>query len=343
MAKKKLSQESAVKEAQKEEPPLEGNNVKHVPQTEITSNTSDSTDTTSLTAEDRTKSLTRTFLHVDDLEPNDQNPNEMGEAEFNLLYDNVDRMGVTDPILCRPKVASEISKKSPAKFKIVGGHHRWEIAKLHGISEVPVTIITDPSFDADQEKFQMVRHNVIHGKMSPKKFMSLYQSLQGKYAEDVAAELFGFANEDEFKKLVQSTAQALPPEMKQSFLDASKEIRTIDDLAVVLNRLFTTYGDTVPYGYMIFDFGGQDHVWLRMKKGQKKQVFEFGDLCRQHNRTVDSGMSALMTMMTSGNEDVRAVFEELLLKFPEVSLEGVSKEELPSEDFMAALVHSDEM
>lgn len=294
------------------------------------------------TAEERTKSLLRLNVEIDNLEAQDNNPNEMGEAEFNLLYDNIDRVGVTDPILVRRKSPEEITETAPAEFKIVGGYHRWEVAKLHGFSEVPVTVITDPTFDADSEKFQIVRHNVIRGKMNPKKFMDLYQSLSGKYTEEVAAEMFGFANEEEFKKLVQSTAQALPPEMKQSFLDASKEIRTIDDLALVLNRLFTTYGDTVPYGYMIFDFGGQDHVWLRMKKGQKQQLITFGELCRNKNRSIDSGMSALMQLIAQ-DISVAALFEEALSDFPEVTITATENEIIPTEDYLASLDDAAEM
>ncbi len=288
------------------------------------------------TAQEKTKDMQRTFLNVDLLVPNDQNPNEMGEQEFNLLYDNIEKMGVTDPILVRPHPEHE------GKYKIIGGHHRWEVAKLHGFDEVPVTVVQAEDFDDDMEKFQMVRHNIIHGKMNPKKFMNLYESLAGKYSEEVAAEMFGFADEEEFKRLVQSTAQALPPEMKQSFLDASKEIRTIDDLAVVLNRLFSTYGDTVPYGYMIFDFGGQDHVWLRMEKKQKQHLLEFGQWCASKNRTVDKAFTVLMQLIAQGDLSMGAL-EAGVLAMPEVTIKGVSEDEVPTEDYLAALDDSAEM
>lgn len=290
------------------------------------------------TAQEKTKALARTMLPVDDLIPNEENPNEMGEVELNLLYDNIERMGVTDPILVRPH------PEHKGKYKIVGGHHRWEVAKLLGLEEIPVTIIQSKEFDDDMERFQMVRHNVIHGKINPQKFMALYQSLQGKYAEDVAAELFGFANEEEFKRLIQATAKALPTEMKQSFLDATKEVKTIDDLATVLNRLFSTYGDTVPYGFMVFDFGGQDHVWVRMEKRQKKDLLEFGQWCISKNRTLDKAFTVLLQLIAQGKLS-QENFEEALAKQPEVTLSSTSipPGELPTEDYLAALDASDEM
>jgi len=287
-----------------------------------------------VSAVERTEALLRISLPIDSLEAQDNNPNEMSEQEFNLLYDNVAKAGITDPILCRKKAPEEITPEAPAAYRIVGGHHRWEVAKLHGFEEVPVTVITDPTFDADQEKFQVIRHNVIRGKLNPKKFMDLYESLSGKYSSEVAAEMFGFADEEQFRKLVQSTAQALPPEMKQSFIDASKEIRTIDDLSLVLNRLFSTYGDTVPYGYMIFDYGGNDHVWLRLKKGQKKSLVEFAEKCREMNRTIDSGMAALLSVVAGGfGEDL----EEAIRSYPEVTIAATEDEEIPTEDYLAAI------
>lgn len=278
----------------------------------------------------KTQRLLRIDLPIDDLVPNTHNPNEMTEEAFNLLYDNIDRMGITDPILVRHHPEQE------GKYRIVGGHHRWEVAKLHGFDEVPCTVIEDADFDEDMEKFQLVRHNIIKGKMSPQKFMELYQSLEGKYSEEVAADLFGFEDEEAFRKLVQSTAKALPPEMKESFLDAAKEVRTINDLAQVLNRLFSTYGDTVPYGYMIFDFGGQDHVWLRMAKNQKKHMHEFGDWCRKQNRTMDGVLSSVLQLIAQGKMDMDTLAKEVA-KQPEVTLSHVAEGELPTEDYLSTL------
>lgn len=282
------------------------------------------------------KSLERREIAISQLVPNDQNPNEMTEQEFNLLYDNIERMGVTDPVLVRVAPGYEDAGEEGKLYKIVGGHHRVEAASLVGYTTVPCTVITDPDFGEDEERFQMVRHNIIKGKMNPKKFLALYNGLSGQYSEAVAAEMFGFTNEDEFRKLVAATAKALPAEMKKSFVDASKEIKTIDDLATVLNKLFTTYGDTVPYGYMIFDYGKADHVWLRMQKGQKEDMAKFGDICRAYNRSVDKGMTVLMQLIALGTLTQEA-FEEALLATPEISLEAVPENKLPTEEFLASL------
>lgn len=284
------------------------------------------------TAVKKTEQLQRVTLNSALLIPSEYNPNEMGDREFNLLYENIEEMGITDPILVRP------SKTKIGSYDIVGGHHRWEVAKLIGIEDIPCTVITDPDFDDDRMKFQMVRHNIIHGKMNPKKFLNLYESLDGKYNEEISAELFGFANEDEFRKLVKATGKALPKEMQQTFADATKEIKTIDDLAGVLNKLFTTYGDTVPYGYMIFDYGTQEHIWLRMKKNQKTYFNALADLCRANNRSIDAGISALLQLIAQSEEGspVAELFSSLLEDHPEITLAGVPDEKMPTEDLIAS-------
>lgn len=244
--------------------------------------------------EQKTQELQRIFVPIDALEPNDLNPNEMGDSEFNMLYDNIERMGVTDPILVRPHYTE------PGRYCIVGGHHRWEVAKLHGFAEVPVTVVVAEDFDEDLEKFQMVRHNVIHGSMSPQKFMKLYESMGGKYSQEAAAEMFGFVDEEEFRKLVQSTVKTLPKEMQAEFKQAAKEIKTIEDLSQLLNRMFTAHGDTLPYNYMIFDYGSQDHIWLRMQKSQKKDFETFAELCVTLSITLDAAITCVLQLLAKG-------------------------------------------
>lgn len=266
------------------------------------------------TAEEKTKALQRVFLPIDALEANELNPNEMGQNEFNLLYSNVEQMGVTDPILVRP------AAKEGQKYRIIGGHHRWEVAKLVGLTEVPCTVVTDPDFDDDAEKFQVVRHNIIRGKMNAKKFMSLYESLSSKYADDVAAEMFGFTNEDDFRRLVQVTGKSLPPEMQEAYKKATKEIKTIDGLAKVLNKLFSEHGDTLPWGYMVVDFGGQHHIWLRMSVAQKAQFLTLCDWCRGKNKSVDQVMTVLMQLIAEGKLDQGELVTRMA-KLPEVHTE----------------------
>lgn len=261
-------------------------------------------------SEELTRAHERKFLSVDVLHANPNNPNEMSDEVFNLLSDNIEATGITDPILVKPHPEIE------GEYRIVGGHHRLEVAKLYGYTEVPCTVMPDGLLDEDAENAQMVRMNVIHGSLSPSKFLKLYQSMNDKYSEEIAASMFGFADEEEFRKLVKSTGDSLPPEMTDAFKEGVKEVKTIDDLSKLLNRLFTDFGDTLPYGYMFLDFGGKDSVWVRLAGKDYSRFKDMAKHCKENGRTVDG------------------LFAEMFRRF---SVALMSEDSTPDMEFLQAL------
>lgn len=240
---------------------------------------------------EKTKALKRESVSIALLDGNPQNPNQMSDEEFNLLYDNIERIGIADPILVR---------RAGDRFRVVGGHHRLEVAKLQGFEEVPCTIIEDDSFDEDQEKFQIVRMNMIRGKLSPQKFLDLYASLAPKYSDEILRDAFGFADQEEFQKLVRQAEGGLPPELKKEFKKAAGQIKTIDDLSKVLNGLFSKYGSSLDYGYMLVDFGGKESVWLRMSQKTKDALMVLGTMCRENQRTMDAMLGGVVQLIAQG-------------------------------------------
>jgi len=235
---------------------------------------------------DKTESIRRENVSIDLLVVNSMNPNKMKAREFDLLVDNIQRTGLTDPILVRPI--------EDGKYRIVGGHHRFDAAKYLDFKEVPCTIITDVEFDDDAEKFQLVRMNAIHGKLDPEAFFKLYNSMAGKYQDDVLQESFGFADDKEFQRLIAQMSKDMPDDMKKKFKAAAKEVKTIDGLAKLMNELYTKYGDTLPYGFMVIDFGGKESIWLQVTKPTMKAAHAFGEVCRANKRSMDDMMGALM-------------------------------------------------
>jgi len=252
------------------------------------------------------------------LEKNVENPNKMGAREFDLLCDNLNKTGWTDPALVRPldlealmkivvvagddeKTVISMMQAQGIKLRIVGGHHRFDAATYLGFEEGPVTVIMDPDFSAEEEQFQLVRMNAIHGKLDPQAFMNLFTQLNQKYSDDILQEAFGFAEEAEFKKLVASTAKALPDKHAQDkFKEAAKEIKTIDGLAKLLNEMFTKYGDTLPYGFMVFDYNGQRSMWLRIEAKTMKAIDVISDICIENDRTVDDVIGQILQLIAKG-------------------------------------------
>ena len=290
-----------------------------------------------LGAIEKTKALLRLDLPIGLLVKNEENPNKMTQRAFDLLCDNYEKTGITDPILCRPidlpavlGLCETCKKGDNVKllalfaqhgqtFRIVGGHHRYDAAAYIGFEEVPVTIILDPEFDEEQERFQLVRMNAIRGKLDPQAFYNLYAQLSDQYSDEVLQDAFGFAEEAEFQRLISQTAKMLQGKaLQDKFKEAAKEIKTVDGLSKLLNEMFTKYGDTLPHGYMVFDHGGQRSMWLRIEGKTMTALDLLGTLCIDKNRTVDDIVGGLMQAIAKG--ELAEQIDAIVAKTPKVVL-----------------------
>jgi hypothetical protein len=155
--------------------------------------------------------------------------------------------------------------------------------------------------------------------MDPEQFVTLYAQYAGKYDDDLLQELFGFAEEAEFKRLITATAASLPKELQSKFKDAAKEIKTIDGLARILNKIFTEHGDTLPFGYLIFDYSNEDSVWFRCEKSTIKAVYVLGDICKDNKVTMDDVVGNVIRAMAKG--ELQDFVEEILKKVPKVVID----------------------
>ena len=86
----------------------------------------------------------------------------------------------------------------------------------------------------------------------------------------------------------------------------------------------------MPYNYMVFDFGGKKHLWVRM--GGMKQFKDFRtklELCQENGVTVDS---VILSLIERGLKQAFIDTVRPELKAPDLEL----AEDL-NEDFYAAL------
>lgn len=267
---------------------------------------------------------------------NDKNPNKMKAREFDLLCDNMTQTGWTEPILARPLDYAALEKiqnthgtdedqiikamiAGDLHVRIVGGHHRFDAGSFLGFEQGPVTIIMNPDFDDEMETFQVVRMNAIHGRMDPEAFGKMLGDLSDKYADDVLQDLLGFADEAEFKRLTNQMAKSLPDKATQDkFKEAAKEIKTIDGLAKLLNHMFNTYGETLPFGYMIVDYNGQKSMWFRAEQKTLKALDLLGTMCITNGRTMDDLLGTVIQMMVS--PDGQEFMSEIIKDVPQVDI-----------------------
>lgn len=225
------------------------------------------------------------------------NPNEMADIEFNRLCEELNENGFIDPI--------QVVPLEDGKFQILGGHHRCKAAKVLAISDerfrkIPCMVLSEEKWkDEDLRKFVNLRLNVLRGRLNPTKFVGLYKEMVDKYGDDALQSLMGFTSSDAWGKLVGSVRDALknsglPDELLDKFDETKQEIKTVDDLAGVLNQLFTTYGNTLPYGFMVFTFGGQDNLYVKMDKDLKNKMWAIKDKCKEEKVDISDVLTAAL-------------------------------------------------
>ena len=221
------------------------------------------------------------------IHPNDWNPNELSDTMFNRLVEDVTNIGFLQPVL--------VSPEKDGTYCIIDGEHRYEVAKLLDMAEVPCVVVSGEfAEDETRKKFQTMRMNMIRGKVDKRKLAALVSELAAEMPVEDIAESMAFDDVDALRALIEETRSTLPPEMRKEFDKAREEIRTVDDLTLVLNRLFTRYGATLPYHYMIMDFGGKEHIWVRMSARELASVRGYAETVRESGVTFSSVILAAL-------------------------------------------------
>ena len=189
----------------------------------------------------------------------DWNPNEMAPKEFERLRKELMEIGMLEPI----QVVS-----TGARFKIIGGHHRYDAARDLGWPTVPCLVLANPVFQDEKfQKFANVRLNVIKGKLSPTKFAELYSEMAKEYNDEYLAEAMGFVDQDAMQAIVGDLKKDigrsdLPDEMKKSFSKKAKKASSVEDINEILDTLFSEYGNHLDCGFMVFVTGERQHIYV---------------------------------------------------------------------------------
>jgi len=224
------------------------------------------------------------------------NPNEQDDRAFNRMVENIRSNGFSVPVAVRPLPDDEINdeeRRAGIAYEAVGGEHRHRGAVVLGMTEIPCTVLTD--YDRDQAKMQTVALNVQYGKMSATKFVRLYEDLAQRYPAEAIAEMMRFEDQSVLDHLIQSTRRQLSPEMQEALDKSRDEIKTVDDLSTILNRMFSEHGDTLKFNFLVFSFGGRDHYYVTMDARLKKRMDEIAAKCVTEQLDMNEVLTDMLT------------------------------------------------
>ena len=237
------------------------------------------------------KKLDLRYIPIDLIQTNNWNPQSQDELTFQRLCDEIRDVGFVDPL--------EVVPLDDGHYRIIGGEHRWQAAKVIGMDEVPCAVIIDGKWqDEDLQKFATVRLNVLKGKLDPEKFAKLYGEMAEKYGAEALQQLMGYVDTKGFQKLVgdvkRGMKKSLPKELQDEFDEKAKEAKTVEDLSNIIQHLFAKHGDTVNSSFMVFTYGKQEHVYIQCNSATKRALDKVLAYCKHANEDINDFLAPLI-------------------------------------------------
>lgn len=129
-------------------------------------------------------------IPIQKIKPAPVNVNALSEDAFGMLVSEIRANGFDEPL--------QVLKKGE-EYIIIGGHHRWKACSILGYTEIPCVV-----YDYDDKKAmeQLVRRNMIRGKLDHEKFGDMLASyLKGESDFDwkKMADTFAVREQDIYK------------------------------------------------------------------------------------------------------------------------------------------------
>lgn len=241
-------------------------------------------------------------IQMDLIDPNPWNPNEQDDKTFDILVEEMDTEGAGVGYIDLIQVVPQTDAWGVAgRYRIIGGEHRWRGLRVLGHESVECVVLVDPKWeDEDLQKFVTMRLNALKGKLNPKKFMALYEDLADRYAAEDMQRHMAVVDDDEWKSMTKDVRKQLEAaldgagaddEKKKKALEdfdkVAKEVKTVDDLSNILNKIFTEYGDTLDLNFMWFSFGGKKHLHISMQASDWKLAEQIVEKSKEKQRPID--------------------------------------------------------
>lgn len=227
------------------------------------------------------------------------NPNKQDPATFKNLVESIREDGFIDIPQLAPINTQEMRDEYCDGFcedqpcwLIVGGAHRKDAGKMLDMGEIPGILIE--GWSSDYIKFKNMRLNALKGRIDPDRFNALYEEMKQKgYEDDMLKYQFGLVQKNAMKKLIKQATKHLPTDVKKMVEDAEGEIESVDDLGRVLKELFSKHGDTLPFSYLVFEFGKKTNYWVRMERPVKEAVDRIAQVCIERKLDINRVLEGL--------------------------------------------------
>jgi len=215
------------------------------------------------------------------------NPNEEATLVFNNLLLEIQEDGFDQPLI----VVDRMRIENKPGWSVVSGNHRYRALKLHGYTHADCVV---KDWDVEKAKIKVIRRNLIAGQLNNERFTRMVDSIRTPYTPDQIADVLGFGDVDKFakhyKKQNEREARAAGD---TSMGDPTK---LVEGMTVLLNKLFTEYGDTVPNSFMYFLNGGRIHLAVQTNTQLRRVVNRIAKRCMNEHLDINLILAGALTL-----------------------------------------------
>lgn len=235
------------------------------------------------------------------------NVTEPNKRSVNLLARNIQEIGFAETATVVPLGTWEhdrsegIQRVTSGDFRIISGHDKKDAATIAGLTEMPCSVAVGMS--EDLQKLATVRMNVIKKKLNPEKFLAIFNEMSSKYSEEVAKAMVMFTDEGVLEKHINHARSALPTEEMREQLDEKKStVRSVDDLADVVQEIYSRTGSTsLDRGFMILSYGNKEHVYIAMDSKLNAAVMRMVDKSNTEKRHINEILNEALGLRDENN------------------------------------------
>jgi ParB/RepB/Spo0J family partition protein len=224
-------------------------------------------------------------VDINEIVPNNWNPNEQDEITFNELVYDIDSEGFDEPIQVVELSENDPERQEGRRYRIIGGEHRFEAVKTLGWKKIPIVV---KDYDTeDEQKIKTVRRNMLKGHMNRYKFTQLVNSLDGRRQDSELAIELGLKSKEELQTLLINEKGDYDPELAEQIANVRREETAIKNLSMILNKLFAEYGETLSHSYMFFTYGTKLHVMIMMSRILQKKMDSLSIHCNEKDKDIN--------------------------------------------------------
>lgn len=224
------------------------------------------------------------MVPVSEVIENPWNPNEQTDTVFNELVHDIDKEGFDEPLQVVKLPEDDPEYQKGKRYRVIGGAHRLRAIKHLGLDQVPVVVKSYPT--EEEQKIKTVRRNLLRGDLNRLKFTRLVNELDRRVDNEFAVAL-GLSSKEQLSAMLINNQGKYTEELAERIAEVQKEETAIRNISMILNKLFSEFGDTLKHSYMFFTYGTKLHLMVMMSRQLQKLMDAITTHCSEKDKSVN--------------------------------------------------------